>query len=59
MLVLRGELSDYVSDDHGAQFSSLFSKVDVVTVSGAGHWLHQEEAEVVQKVVRQFFDTIK
>ena len=58
MLVLRGELSDYVSDDHGAQFSSLFSQIDVVTVSGAGHWLHQEEAEVVQKVVRQFFDTI-
>ena len=59
MLVLRGELSDYVSDDHGAQFSFLFSKVDVVTVSGAGHWLHQEEAEVVQKAARQFFDAAK
>ena len=59
MLVLRGELSDYVFDDHGTQFSSLFSQVDVVTVSGAGHWLHQEEAEVVHKAVRQFFDTIK
>ena len=59
MLVLRGELSDYVFDDHGAQFSSLFSQVDVITVSGAGHWLHQEEAEVVQKVVRQFFDAAK
>jgi esterase len=57
VLVLRGQLSDYVSDDFGAQFSSLFSQVDVVTVSGAGHWLHQEEAAVVQKAVRQFFDT--
>ena len=59
VLVLRGELSDYVSDDSGDEFSSFFSEVDVVTVSGAGHWLHQEEAEVVQKVVRQFFDTAK
>lgn len=57
LLVLRGELSDYVSDDHVAQFSLLFSEVDVVTVSGAGHWLHQEEADIVQKAVRQFFDT--
>ena len=59
LLVLRGELSDYVSDDHGAQFSSLFSQVDVVTVNGAGHWLHQEDAEIVQKAVRQFFDAAK
>ena len=59
MLVLRGELSDYVSDESGDEFSSFFSEVYVVTVSGAGHWLHQEEAEVVQKAVRQFFDTAK
>ena len=56
LLVLRGELSDYVFDDSGEEFSSLFSEVDVVTVSGAGHWLHQEEAEVVQKAVRRFLD---
>jgi esterase len=59
MLVLRGELSDYVFEDSGAEFSTLFSQVDVVTVSGAGHWLHQEEAEVVEKAVRQFFDAAK
>ena len=57
--MLRGELSDYVFEDSGAEFSTLFSQVDVVTVSGAGHWLHQEEAEVVEKAVRQFFDAAK
>lgn len=59
LLVLRGELSDYVFDDSGDEFSSFFSEVDVVTVRGAGHWLHQEEADVVQKAVRQFFDAIQ
>lgn len=57
VLVLRGELSDYISDGSGAEFSSLFSQIYVVTVSGAGHWLHQERAEVVHDAVRQFFDT--
>ena len=56
VLVLRGELSDYVVDESGSEFSPFFSQVDVVTVRDAGHWLHQEEAEVVQKAVRQFFD---
>ena len=59
LLVLRGELSDYVFDDSGDEFSSFFSEVDVVTVRGAGHWLHQEEADVVQKAVLQFFDVIQ
>ena len=59
LLVLRGELSDYVFDDSGDDFSSFFSEVDVVTARGAGHWLHQEEADVVQKAVRQFFDAIQ
>lgn len=57
-LVLRGELSDYVSDGSGAEFFSFFSQIDVVTVTGAGHWLHQERAEVVKDAVRQFFDTL-
>ena len=59
MLVLRGELSNYVFDNSGAEFSAFFSQVDVVTVSGAGHWLHQEEAGVVSKMARQFFDATK
>lgn len=56
MLVLRGELSDYVDSDSGDEFLPQFPQVDVVTVSGAGHWLHQEEAQAVEKVVRHFFD---
>lgn len=58
VLVVRGELSDYVVDESGSEFAPFFSQVDVVTVRGAGHWLHQERAEDVQKAVRHFFDTI-
>lgn len=57
MLVLRGELSDYVPNASQDAFLSFFSQVDVVTVMGAVHWLHQEEAEFVHKAVRQFFAT--
>lgn len=58
-LVLRGALSDYVTDRGGAEFLSLFPQVDMVTARGAGHWLHQEEAEFVEKAMRQFFDATK
>ena len=57
VLVLRGELSDYVTNNSQDAFLSFFSHVDVVTVLGAGHWLHQEEAAFVHKAVRYFFDT--
>lgn len=55
-LVVRGELSDYVTDESARAFSPLFSSFDMVTVRGAGHWLHQEEPVAVSAAVRQFFD---
>ena len=56
-LVVRGELSDYITDESARAFSQLFSSFDMVTVSGAGHWLHQEEPAAVSAAARQFFDT--
>jgi esterase len=58
MLVIRGELSDYVVDDSGTQFRPWFPSVNVTTVRGTGHWLHQEKSSEVYEVACQFFDRI-
>lgn len=58
ILVIRGELSDYVVDDSGTQFQPWFPSVNVTTVRGAGHWLHQEKSSEVYEAACQFFDRI-
>lgn len=53
-LLLRGEQSDYVSDDALEKTKRLFPLLDCITVSGAGHWLHQEQTDQVLTALRTF-----
>jgi esterase len=38
--VLRGELSDYVSDIDFEEINKSFPQAELITLKGAGHWLH-------------------
>lgn len=42
-LFLRGEHSDYISDEHLPIIRTLFPRARVETLAGAGHWLHAEK----------------
>jgi esterase len=53
-LVLSGELSDYVRDEHRAVFRALFPAARFGKVKGAGHWLHAEKPEGFLAAVRAF-----
>ncbi len=53
-LVIRGADSSYVTKTTKHDFAHLFSALDVVTVKGAGHWLHQEQTEKVLSIIRRF-----
>lgn len=44
-LFMRGELSNYVLDDDIPNIEHQFIDSEVVTISGAGHWLHAEAPE--------------
>lgn len=44
-LVVRGEKSDYVSDQDLLLFKKLFNKVTVSTIAGAGHWVHSQQPD--------------
>jgi pimeloyl-ACP methyl ester carboxylesterase len=44
-LVLAGEKSDYIREEHRPIFRTLFPAVRFGKVKGAGHWLHAEQPE--------------
>lgn len=44
-LFLRGAQSDYVQAKDEAAIRALFAHVEIVTIEGAGHWVHAEQPD--------------
>jgi pimeloyl-ACP methyl ester carboxylesterase len=53
-LVIAGERSDYVRREDRAAISALFPRADVVSVTGAGHWVHAEQPSAFLAHLRAF-----
>jgi len=54
VLWLAGAQSRYITPDYAPAMSALFPRVQLVTVKNAGHWVHSEEPEVFEAVLRRF-----
>ena len=55
-MILKGETSDYVQDAHRDRIRALFPQARIVTIKGAGHWLHADKPREVEAAVRAFLD---
>ena len=55
-LFLCGARSDYVAAHHTPRIHALFPAASVVTVAGAGHWLHAEQPDAVVAHIDTFLD---
>ena len=53
-LFIAGERSAYVRPEHRPAIERLFRKARLVTIPGAGHWLHAERREAFLDVVTPF-----
>ncbi|WNK18860.1 alpha/beta fold hydrolase [Halomonas piscis] len=53
-MVLRGAESDYVQDAMLPRLREVLPKARVVTLKGAGHWLHAEQPQAFQQAVNTF-----
>lgn len=53
-LFLRGDRSEYIGVEDEQIISSYFSKVNIVTISNAGHWLHAENPKDFFNAVGRF-----
>jgi pimeloyl-ACP methyl ester carboxylesterase len=54
VLWLAGERSPYVTPAHHARMRALFPRTRLVTVKGAGHWVHSERPEAFVSALRTF-----
>jgi pimeloyl-ACP methyl ester carboxylesterase len=57
VLWVAGERSGYVRDDHARAMERWFPRRRLVTVKGAGHWVHSEKPAVLVEVLRRFLPT--
>ena len=54
VLWVAGQHSDYVRPEHGDVMRELFPQTRLVTVKGAGHWVHSEQPEAFVSILRVF-----
>ncbi len=53
-LWIAGERSDYVRPEYAPTMRALFPKVRLVTLKGAGHWVHSEKPEAFVSAITTF-----
>ncbi len=53
-LFVRGEYSDYILDSDWPAILQYFPKAELVTIPGAGHWVHTDAPEAFIQAVRTF-----
>ncbi|MCK4852626.1 MAG: alpha/beta fold hydrolase [Bacteroidales bacterium] len=54
VLFIRGEKSDYISDDCISDIKKIFPMAEIATIPQAGHWLHVEQPDLLIKTIRYF-----
>ena len=54
VLWIGGDRSDYVTRDELPAMRALFPRVRLVTIKGAGHWVHADQPTVVAETLRQW-----
>ncbi|MCC2333409.1 alpha/beta fold hydrolase [Cellulomonas wangsupingiae] len=54
VLWVAGDRSDYVRPEHGPAMRRLFPRTTLVTIKGAGHWVHSEQPDAFVAVLRTF-----
>jgi pimeloyl-ACP methyl ester carboxylesterase len=55
-LFVRGALSDYIPEEDLGMIRRLFPRSELVTIPGAGHWLHADQPDLLCKAFSEFLD---
>ena len=54
VLVIRGERSETVSDDRFEEVFDFFPRAKILTIEGAGHWVHSDSLDQFVSTVKDF-----
>ncbi|MDE0470569.1 MAG: alpha/beta fold hydrolase [Ekhidna sp.] len=55
-LFIAGSKSDYIVDDDYQMIQSLFPHAEIITINGAGHWVHAEKPDELRESVLNFLN---
>ncbi|MEY3195279.1 MAG: hypothetical protein RIQ78_1376 [Bacteroidota bacterium] len=53
-LFIRGSQSNYIKPEETALIKKLFPKASIVTIEGAGHWVHADQPNALLDVLKAF-----
>ena len=53
-LFIRGSKSDYIKPEKSALIKTLFPQAEIVTIEGAGHWVHADKPNELLTVLKSF-----
>lgn len=59
VLFIRGERSDYVKDADLTTIRHFFPEASLVTIPGAGHWVHADNPDDFTREILQFLGNSK
>jgi esterase len=54
VLFIKGEKSDYIFSSDIKLINSMFSNAKLITIPGAGHWVHADKPQEFFKIVSEF-----
>lgn len=57
-LFVKGEKSDYITDEDGALIARIFPRASLAVIPQAGHWVHAENPEAFLNAVRRFLMSV-
>ena len=57
VLFVRGELSNSVKDEDWPEIQQLFQEARLVTIPGAGHWVHADKPDELKEAILAFMET--
>lgn len=53
-MFVRGGKSSYITDDEKRRIKKMFPRSSIVTIKNAGHWVHADAPEDLEKIVVRF-----
>ena len=56
-LFIKGERSDYISSEDEALIKRQFPAAEIISISGAGHWVHAEKKKEFYQAVMKFLNS--
>jgi len=57
VLFVKGSLSPYIKPEHETQIKELFPAASAKLIMAAGHWLHAEQPQALQKILLKFLSS--